>query len=107
MVGCDPDLLRRVYAQLGLPQPQDDDRLRTDDVEFLHQDGDYFGRVVNVASRMADYARPGEVLVSEAVVDLGASGGSAVEELGVVELKGVREPVRLFRAIPGAQSEEV
>jgi hypothetical protein len=37
VVGCDPDLLRRVYAQLGLPQPQDDDRLRTDDVEFLHQ----------------------------------------------------------------------
>jgi class 3 adenylate cyclase len=31
------------------------------------RDGDYFGRTVNVASRIADYARPGEVLVSDEV----------------------------------------
>src|SRR5262245_60034272 len=29
------------------------------------QEGDYFGRTVNVAARIADYARPHEVLVSE------------------------------------------
>jgi class 3 adenylate cyclase len=29
------------------------------------QEGDYFGRTVNVASRIADYARPRDVLVSE------------------------------------------
>src|SRR5207344_2335494 len=34
----------------------------------LFQDGDYFGRTVNVASRIAGYARPGEVVVSQAVV---------------------------------------
>ena len=34
----------------------------------LHQ-GDYFGRTVNVAARIADYARPSEVLVSQEVVD--------------------------------------
>jgi class 3 adenylate cyclase len=87
----------------GLPQA----RVGISAGPVVFRDGDYFGRVVNTASRMADYARPGEVLVSEAVVDLGASGGSAFEELGVVELKGVREPVRLFRAIPAARSEEV
>jgi class 3 adenylate cyclase len=69
----------------------------------VFRDGDYFGRVVNTAARMTDYARPGEVLVSEAVVDSGAAAGSAFEELGVVELKGIREPVRLFRAIPATQ----
>ena len=35
----------------------------------LFQEGDYFGQTVNVASRIADYARPGEVLVTREVVD--------------------------------------
>ncbi|MDP9143473.1 MAG: adenylate/guanylate cyclase domain-containing protein, partial [Actinomycetota bacterium] len=39
----------------------------------LFQEGDYFGRTVNIAARIADYARPGEVVVSQEVVD--ASGG--------------------------------
>ena len=38
----------------------------------LFQEGDYFGRTVNITARIADYARPGEVLVSQEVVD--ASG---------------------------------
>ena len=33
----DPELLRRVYTQLSLPQPGDDDRLRADDLEFLRE----------------------------------------------------------------------
>jgi adenylate cyclase len=65
----------------------------------VFRDGDYFGRAVNMASRITDYARPSEVLVSETVAELGAPTGSAFEELGAVELKGIREPVRLFRAI--------
>src|SRR5262245_3017105 len=36
-LGRDPDLLRRVYTQLNLPQPDDDDRLRADDLEFLRE----------------------------------------------------------------------
>jgi adenylate cyclase len=35
----------------------------------VFQEGDYFGRTVNIAARIADYARPGEVLVSQEVVD--------------------------------------
>jgi adenylate cyclase len=35
----------------------------------VFQEGDYFGRTVNVAARIAEYARPGEVLVSQEVVD--------------------------------------
>jgi class 3 adenylate cyclase len=34
----------------------------------VSQDSDYFGRTVNVAARITDYARPGEVLVSDQVV---------------------------------------
>ena len=36
-IGLDPDLLRRVYTQLGFTQPVDDDRLREDDLEFLRE----------------------------------------------------------------------
>ena len=56
----------------------------------LFRDGDYFGSAVNIAARMNDYARPGEVLVSETVVELGATAVSAFEDLGVVQLKGLR-----------------
>jgi adenylate cyclase len=64
----------------------------------LFQEGDYFGRTVNVAARIADYARPGEVLVSQEVVE--ASGDVPVEftEIGPVELKGVSGLVRLHTA---------
>ncbi len=64
----------------------------------IFQEGDYYGQTVNVASRIADYARPGEVLVSQAVVD--ASGGAEVafREIGPVELKGVAGAMRLHVA---------
>ena len=39
----------------------------------VFQDGDYFGRTVNIAARIADYARPSEVLVSQEVVDAAPS----------------------------------
>ena len=64
----------------------------------IFQEGDYYGQTVNMASRIADYARPGEVLVSQEVVD--ASSGSAVafREIGPVELKGVSGATRLHAA---------
>jgi adenylate cyclase len=65
----------------------------------VFREGDYFGRAVNMASRITDYARANEVLVSEAVAEPGEPGASAFEDLGMVELKGIREPVRLFRAV--------
>jgi adenylate cyclase len=64
----------------------------------VFRDGDYFGRAVNMASRITDYARPSEVLVSETVAESAAAPGTTFEDLGVVELKGIREPVRLLRA---------
>ena len=62
------------------------------------QDGDYFGRTVNLAARMAEYARPGEVVVSQEVVDATQGGPVTYTEIGPVELKGVPGTLRLYIA---------
>ncbi|HEU5205261.1 MAG TPA: adenylate/guanylate cyclase domain-containing protein [Candidatus Limnocylindrales bacterium] len=66
----------------------------------LFQEGDYFGQTVNLTSRIADYARPGEVLVSRAVADAPNREGIRYQDIGEVELKGVPLPVHLLRAHP-------
>ena len=68
----------------------------------IERDGDVFGRTVNLASRLSGKAGPGEVLVSREVVEAcDADGSVGFTSLGAVELKGVAEPVPLFRAEPG------
>jgi adenylate cyclase len=64
----------------------------------LFQEGDYFGRTVNAAARIADYARPGEVLVSQEVVESSAVPGVVFSAIGPVELKGLTEPLHLHAA---------
>jgi adenylate cyclase len=64
----------------------------------IAQEGDYFGRTVNVASRIADYARPHEVLVSEEAKRSAGVADVAYELVGDVPLKGVSKAVRLHRA---------
>jgi adenylate cyclase len=64
----------------------------------LFQDGDYYGQTVNVASRIADYARPGEVLVSQAVADATEAEPVSFTPVGPVELKGVSGMVTLHVA---------
>jgi adenylate cyclase len=64
----------------------------------LYQAGDYFGQTVNISARIADYARPGEVLVSQAVADVSHESGIAFADIGLVELKGVSGMVHLLRA---------
>ena len=64
----------------------------------IFQEGAYYGQTVNLASRIADYARPGEVLVSQAVVDASARAEVAFREIGPVELKGVSGAMLLHAA---------
>jgi adenylate cyclase len=61
----------------------------------VFQEGDYFGRTVNIAARIAEYARPGEVLVTQEVVDAADLDGVGFTTIGPVELKGVAEPLDL------------
>jgi len=65
----------------------------------LYRDGDYFGREVNLTSRVVARARGGEVLVTGSVVE--AVSGAAhlrFEAIGEVKLKGFAEPRQLCRA---------
>jgi adenylate cyclase len=62
----------------------------------IFRDGDYFGRTVNVAARIADYARPGEVLVSDEVKERWSGDGVRFEAIGPVALKGLKEEVTLY-----------
>ena len=68
----------------------------------LFQEGDYFGRTVNVASRIAEYARPGEVLVTQEVVEESQGSGCRFTRIGPVELKGVSGAVELHAAHRGS-----
>lgn len=62
---------------------------------------DIIGRDVNLASRIAGVAGAGEVLCSEAAVRAaGPVTGTTFAALGSVFVKGVADPVPLYRALP-------
>ena len=63
----------------------------------IERDLDVFGQTVNLASRIADAADPGEVLASEAVAHAAHDGAFLFERVNDVELKGLPEPTPLFR----------
>jgi adenylate cyclase len=62
------------------------------------QAGDYFGRTVNVAARIAARADAGQVLVSERVAETATPPGVTFVELGELPLKGITRPVRVLEA---------
>lgn len=64
----------------------------------LYQHGDYFGQTVNLSARIADYARPGEVLVSRAVAEASHEDGVLFRDVGQVELKGMSALTHVLRA---------
>jgi adenylate cyclase len=60
--------------------------------------GDYLGRTVNLAARIAAHAGAGRVLVSEPVAERAPPRGVTFVELGLVQLAGIAQPVRLLEA---------
>jgi adenylate cyclase len=63
----------------------------------LVQSGDYYGRSVNLASRITGVAKPGSVLVDKAAKQA-APDAFEYSFAGERRLKGVKRPVRLWRA---------
>ena len=62
------------------------------------QGGDYFGRTVNLAARIAARASAGQVLVSDRVAESASPTGVRFVALGELRLKGIAQPVRVLEA---------
>jgi adenylate cyclase len=93
-VRCGLELVERIPAA-GLPRA----RIGLHSGPVVFQDGDYFGRTVNIAARISDHARPDEVLVSEDVATGEIAEGVRYEKVGPVPLKGLTAPVTLYTAV--------
>jgi adenylate cyclase len=93
-VRCALELVERAPGAVEVPA-----RVGVNAGPVVFQGGDYFGRTVNVAARIADYARPREVLVSQDVVDAAPPEDVAFELIGDIVLKGLTTPVTLHRAL--------
>jgi len=63
------------------------------------QDGDVFGRTVNIAARIAAWAGPGEVLTSSETVELVEDARLRFVRVGPASLKGIARPVILYRVV--------
>ena len=64
----------------------------------ISQDGDVYGRTVNLAARIASYAHAGQVVVSQETVQCSDDPQVWFDPLGAVELKGVAKPLLLYQA---------
>jgi adenylate cyclase len=62
------------------------------------QGGDYFGRTVNLAARIAARSDAGQVLVSQSVAESGPPEGVRFVALAELRLEGFARPVRLLEA---------
>jgi adenylate cyclase len=98
VVGSDPAALidwavgfQRLQAERPLP------RIGIHYGEALYRDGDYYGRDVNIASRVSARSAGGEVLATRPVVE---HAGSHLEFdlIGEVKLKGFKEATAIYLA---------
>jgi adenylate cyclase len=66
---------------------------------MIYDEGDYFGRTVNIAARIASQAGPDQVFVGEDVLHHITPRGFRLAEVGAFELKGIVKPLMLYEAI--------
>jgi adenylate cyclase len=66
---------------------------------MIYDEGDYFGRTVNIAARIASQAAADQVFVSEDLVGTVEPMGFGLLEVGKFELKGIADPVMIYEAV--------
>jgi adenylate cyclase len=68
---------------------------------MIYEEGDYFGRTVNIAARIASQASAHQVFLGADVLHHVDPRGFRVVEAGPFELKGIANPLTLYEAIRG------
>jgi adenylate cyclase len=66
---------------------------------MIYEEGDYFGRTVNIAARIASQAGPDQVFLGEDVLHHIEPNGFRVVEAGAFELKGIDKPLTLYEVV--------
>jgi class 3 adenylate cyclase len=94
-VACGLEMVEQV-ERAGLPPA----RVGIASGPVVFQDGDLYGRVVNVAARVMDRARPRQVLSTPEVVAVTPAERARFRRIGPVELKGIAVAVELSAAVP-------
>ena len=72
----------------------------------LRDDFDYaaIGTVSNVASRLCDEAKPGQILISPRVL-MAVEGAISVEPVGEFKLKGISRPLATYNVLSAVSAK--
>jgi adenylate cyclase len=71
----------------------------------VYRGGDYIGTTVNLAARVNSICTAGETLITEAVANQ-AGGAAPLEPVGVRMLRGMEQPLSLYRLQRGEQRDD-
>jgi class 3 adenylate cyclase/DNA-binding CsgD family transcriptional regulator len=93
---CAIAIQRAVAAQADTPLRV---RIGLNAGEPVAEEQDLFGTAAQLARRVCDHAEPGDILVSNVVRELAAGKGFLFSDRGDTVLRGLEDPVRLYRVL--------
>jgi TolB-like protein/class 3 adenylate cyclase len=106
---CSLEIQREVTANQSSITPDRKIRLRMalNVGDVITEPEDIYGTSVNVAARLEQYAPPGGIVISEALLDLAKSSFNVpLDDLGKLRLKNLSQPVHAYSLhLPGADHE--
>ncbi|MHC4076540.1 MAG: YHS domain-containing protein [Planctomycetota bacterium] len=74
----------------------------------LKQGGRYFGKALNLTSRVAAHARASQILCTERVITLAVDlNNIAYRSLGLASFKNIVEPIKIFEVITGDRRKKI
>jgi adenylate cyclase len=90
-----------IQCDLAEQEPAENERVRVrmglHAGAAIREEGDFFGRSVILAARIAAHARGGEILVSSALKEIAEEDGLSFDEGRDLELKGLTGTHRVYR----------
>lgn len=90
--------IARRLAQVDLGEGPTSVRIGLSCGDVVAVGGDYYGTVVNIAARAVRHADPNTIVATAAVAS-GAHAAMRFESIGPRELRGIADPVELFRLV--------